>query len=79
MKNKKKNKKNKKKNKKKQEKQEEQKKQDKKPFNPEENIEWMINREKLSINNELFKKHFKVQKLIIMYRVLYETNDKEKK
>ena len=78
MKNKKKNKKNKKKNKKKQEKQEEQKKQDKKPFNPEENIEWMINREKLSINNELFKKHFKVQKLIIMFRVLYETNDKEK-
>ena len=45
----------------KQEKQEEkQKKQDKKPFNPEEIIEWMINREKLPINNELFKKHFKV-------------------
>ena len=38
----------------------------------------MINREKLPINNELFKKHFKVQKLIIMYKVLYETNDKEK-
>ena len=45
----------------KQEKQEEkQEKQDKKPFNPEEIIEWMINREKLPINNELFKKHFKL-------------------
>ena len=39
----------------------------------------MINREKLPINNELFKKHFKVQKPIFMYKVLYETNnDKEK-
>ena len=63
---------------KKQDKQEEkQEKQDKKPFNPEEVIEWMINREKLPINNELFKKHFKVQKPIIMYNVLYETNDKK--
>ena len=63
----------------KQEEQEEQKKQHKKPFNPEEVIEWMINREKLPINNELFKKHFKLQKPTLMYIVLYETNnDKEK-
>ena len=38
----------------------------------------MINREKAPINNELFKKHFKVQKPIIMYKDLYEANDKEK-
>ena len=38
----------------------------------------MINREKLPINNKLFKKHFKVQNPIVMYKVLYETNDKEK-
>ena len=39
----------------------------------------MINREKLPINNELFKKHFKLEKPILMYKVLYETNnDKEK-
>ena len=59
-------------------KQEEQKKQDKKPFNPKEVIEWMINREKLPINNELFKKHFKFQNPIVMYKVLYGTSDKEK-
>ena len=58
---------------------EEQEKQDKKPFNPEEVIEWIINREKLPINNELFKKHFKLERPILVYRVLYETNnDKEK-
>ena len=39
----------------------------------------MINREKLPINNELFKKHFKLEKPILMYKVLNETtNDKEK-
>ena len=39
----------------------------------------MINREKLPTNNELFKKHFKLQKPTLMYKVLYETNnDKEK-
>ena len=54
------------------------KKQDKKPFDPNEVIEWMINRERAPINNELFKKHFKVQKPIVMYKVLYETNNKEK-
>ena len=38
----------------------------------------MFNRERAPINNELFKKHFKVQKPIVMYKVLYETNNKEK-
>ena len=59
--------------------QEKQDKQDKKPFNPEEVIEWIINREGLLINNELFKKHFNLEKPSLMYKVLYETNnDKEK-
>ena len=44
------------------EKQEEQKKQDKKPFDPDEVIERIINKEGLPINNELFKKHFKLEK-----------------
>ena len=39
----------------------------------------MINREKLPINNELFKKHFKLENPILMHKFLYETNDKEKK
>ena len=56
----------------KQEKQEEQKKQDKKPFDPDKVIEWMTNKERASIHNELFKKP------IVMYKVLYETNNKEK-
>ena len=38
----------------------------------------MINREKAPINNELINKNFKVQEPTIMYKVLYETNDKEK-
>ena len=39
----------------------------------------MINREKLAINNELFKKHFKLERPVFMYKVLYEiNNDKEK-
>ena len=39
----------------------------------------MINRKKLPNSNELFKKHFKIEKPIFMYKVLYETNnDKEK-
>ena len=62
----------------KQEKQEEQKKQDKKPFDPEETIEWMINKEDAHVNNELFKKHFKVEKPTLNYEVLRKTNDKEK-
>ena len=60
------------------EKKEGQKEQDKKPFVPDDYIEWMINREKAPINNELFKKHFKVREPIIMYKILYETKDKEK-
>ena len=57
---------------------EEKEEQDKKPIDPNEVIEWMINREKAPINNELINKHFKVQEPIIMYKVLYKTNDKEK-
>ena len=57
---------------------EEKEEQDKKPIDPNEVIEWMINREKAPINNELINKHFKVQEPIIMYKVLYETNDKKK-
>ena len=38
----------------------------------------MINKERAPIINELFKKHFKVQKLIVVYKVLYEANNKEK-
>ena len=38
------------------------KKQDKKPFDPDEVIERIINKEGLPINNELFKKHFKLEK-----------------
>ena len=38
----------------------------------------MINKERAPINNELFKKHFKVQKPIMMYKVLYETINKGK-
>ena len=59
--------------------QEKQEEQDKKPFNLDEFIEQTFNKEKLPINNELFKKHFKLEKPILMYKVLYETNnDKEK-
>ena len=62
-----------------QEEQEEQKQQYEKPFNLDEFIEQTFNREKLPINNELFKKHFKLEKPILMYKVLNETeNDKEK-
>ena len=60
-----------------QEKQEE--KQDKKPFDLDDLIELIINREKLPINNELLKKHFPLENPILMHRVLCETKDKEKK
>ena len=63
----------------KKEEQQQKKTHDKKPFDPDKVIEWMINKERAPIKNELFKKHFKVQKLIGMYKVLYETNNKEKK
>ena len=39
--------------------------------------EW-INKEETGINNELFKKHFKIQRSSDMFKLLYETNDKEK-
>ena len=38
----------------------------------------MINKEKLPRNNEFFKKHFKFQNPIVLYKVLYERSDKEK-
>ena len=55
------------------------KKQDRKPFDPDEVIEWMINKEEARINNEIFKKHFEVETPSVIYNVLYETKDKEKK
>ena len=39
--------------------------------------EW-INKEETDINNELFKKHFKIQRPSDMFKLLYETNNKEK-
>ena len=39
--------------------------------------EW-INKQETGINNELFKKHFKIQRASDMFKLLYETNDKEK-
>ena len=38
----------------------------------------MINKEDAHVNNKLFKKHFKVKTLSLMYKVLRKTNDKEK-
>ena len=64
---------------KKDKKQEKQEEQDEKPFNLDEFIEQIFNKEKLPINNELFKKHFKLEKPIFMHKVLHETrNDTEK-
>ena len=62
------------------EEEEEQKKKDKdkKPFDPEETIEWMINKEDAHVNNEVFKKYFRLQKPSLMYKVLRTLNDKEK-
>ena len=61
------------------EKKEKQEEQDKEPFDLDEFIEQIFNREKLPINNELFKKHFKLEKPILMQKVLNETkNYKEK-
>ena len=37
------------------EEQEEQEKQDKKPFDPKENIKWMINKEDTHVNEEILK------------------------
>ena len=61
------------------EEQEKKEEQDEKPFNLDEFIEQTLNKEKLPINSELFKKHFKREKPIFMHKVLHETrNDKEK-
>ena len=49
-----------------------------KPLSPDRVIESIINEEGLSINDELFKKHFKIKKPSLIYKVLSETNDKEK-
>ena len=61
------------------EEQEEQEKQDKKPFDPEENIKWMFDKEDAYVNGELFQKYFKLQKPRLMYNVLHTLNDKEKR
>ena len=58
--------------------QEERKKQDKKPFHPEENIEWMINKENTHVSKEIFRKYFQLESPSLMYEVLRKTNDKEK-
>ena len=58
------------------EKKEKQEEQDKKPFDLDYLIELIINREKLPINNELFKKHFNLENPNFMYKVLKETKDK---
>ena len=55
-----------------------QQKQVKESFDLDYLIELIINREKLPINNELFKKHFNLENPIFMYKVLNETKDKEK-
>ena len=54
-------------------------KQDEKSFGLDDLIELIINREELPINNELFKKHFQLESLILMHKILYDTKDKEKK
>ena len=60
-------------------KQEKQEEQDEKSFNLDEFIEQIFNKEKLPMNNELFKKHFKLEKPIFIHKVLHETrNDTEK-
>ena len=50
-----------------------------KSFGLDDLIELIINREKLPINNELFKKHFQLESPILMHKVLFDTKDKEKK
>ena len=58
------------------EKKEEQKKQDRTPFDLDEVIEWMIDKEEARINIELLEKHFTVQTPSVMHKVLHKTNDK---
>ena len=63
-----------------QEKQEEkQEKQDRKLPDPNEVVEWMINKEDTHVNNEIFEKYFKIQRPSLMYKVLRRRNDKDDK
>ena len=39
---------------------------------------WMINKEDAHVNNELYEKHFKVEKPSLNYEVWRKTNNKEK-
>ena len=59
-----------------QEKQEE--KQNKKTIDADKYIERMTDREDTHVNQEIFLKHFKIQKPSLMYKVLRTTNDKER-
>ena len=59
-----------------QEKQEE--KQNKKTIDANKYIERMTDREDAHVNQEIFLKHFKIQKPSLMYKVLRTTNDKER-
>ena len=59
-----------------QEKQEE--KQNKKTIDADKYIERMTDREDAHVNQEIFLKHFKIQKPSLMYKVLRTTNDKER-
>ena len=68
----------KKKNKTKKKQEEEQKKQDEKTTDQNEFNEQIIKNE-TDIGKELFKNHFGFQRPIDMFRILYTTNDKEKK
>ena len=60
------------------EKKEKQEEQDKEQFDLDDLIELIINREKLPINNELFRKHVNLENPIVMYKVLNEAKDEEK-
>ena len=56
---------------------EQEQKQDEKTIDPNEFNESII-KEETDINKELFMKHFKIQKPSDIFKLLYETNDKEK-
>ena len=57
---------------------EKQEKQDKKTINTDKYIDWMINKEDADVNQEIFQKYFKIQKLSFMYKVLRTINDKKR-
>ena len=46
-------------------------------FNVNKFNEW-VNKQETSINTELFKKHFKIQRPSNMLKYLYQTNDRKK-